>query len=173
MANEYISIGKFAATFGIKGQLVLEHDLGEGATLDGIQAIFVEDINGELLPHFLVSCSIKNDHEFHVLLEGVDSPEKAKKFVRKKAWLYESDAKKRATSSAPLSMLGYTVVDSKKVLGVVLEVIEQPNQLLLRIELQGKEVLLPVNESTLQKIDHKNQRIFLILPEGLLEIYLN
>jgi 16S rRNA processing protein RimM len=173
MANQYISIGKFVATFGVKGQLVLEHDLGEGATLEGIEAVFIEENSGSFIPHFLESHSVKSHHEFHISLEGLDSPEKAKKFVRKNVWLLESDAKKKATPAAPLSLLGYTVIDHKKALGVVLEVIEQTNQLLFRIEIEGKEVLLPVNESTLQKIDHKKERIFLTLPEGLLEIYLN
>jgi 16S rRNA processing protein RimM len=55
----------------------------------------------------------------------------------------------------------------------VLEVIEQPVQILLRIELQGKEVLVPLNESTLDKIDHKQGKIYVTLPDGLLDIYLN
>ncbi|MEY3433427.1 MAG: hypothetical protein RL131_1363 [Bacteroidota bacterium] len=173
MTNQYISIGKFVATFGIKGQLVLEHDLGEGASLEGVQAIFLEEHSGSFIPHFLLSCTAKSEQEFYIMLEGIETPEKAKKLVRKKVWLLEADAKKHAMPSTPLSLLGYMVFDHKKSLGKVLEVIEQAHQLLFRIEVQGKEVLLPVNESTLQKIDHKNEKIFLTLPEGLLDIYLN
>jgi 16S rRNA processing protein RimM len=54
----------------------------------------------------------------------------------------------------------------------VLEVIEQPLQILLRIEIDGKEVLIPINESTLVKVDHKGEKIYVDLPEGLLDIYL-
>jgi 16S rRNA processing protein RimM len=70
-------------------------------------------------------------------------------------------------------LLGFTVFDRKKALGKVLEVIEQPLQILLRLEIDGKEVLIPVNESTLEGIDHRKEKIFLILPDGLLDIYLN
>jgi 16S rRNA processing protein RimM len=52
-------------------------------------------------------------------------------------------------------------------------VIEQPVQILLRIEMEGKEVLVPLNESTLDKIDHKQEKIYVTLPDGLLDIYLN
>ena len=70
-------------------------------------------------------------------------------------------------------MLGFMVYDNKKPLSVVLEVIEQPVQILLRIEMEGKEVLVPLNESTLDKIDHKQEKIYVTLPDGLLDIYLN
>jgi 16S rRNA processing protein RimM len=62
--------------------------------------------------------------------------------------------------------------EKKKLLGKVIEVIEQPAQLLLSVMVNDKEVLVPINETTLDKIDHKNQKIFVILPEGLLDIYL-
>jgi 16S rRNA processing protein RimM len=42
----------------------------------------------------------------------------------------------------------------------------------LSIMINDKEVLVPINETTLEKIDHKNQKIFVVLPEGLLDIYL-
>jgi 16S rRNA processing protein RimM len=65
------------------------------------------------------------------------------------------------------------VHDAKKPIGKVLEVIEQPLQILLRLEIQGKEVLVPLNESTLVGIDRKKQVINVSLPEGLLDIYLH
>ncbi|MEN9950555.1 MAG: rRNA processing protein RimM [Bacteroidota bacterium] len=171
--DNYLSIGKLAATFGIKGELVLEHHLGEEASLEGIPAIFVEELEGKFLPYFISSIKRKSESEWLVGFEGVDTPEKAKRFVKKKAWLREADVKKNASASAPISLLGFTVYDRKKALGKVLEVIEQPLQILLMLEIDGKEVLVPVNESTIDRIDNKSEKIFLTLPEGLLDIYLN
>jgi 16S rRNA processing protein RimM len=68
--------------------------------------------------------------------------------------------------------LGYTIIQEKKSLGDILEVIEQPHQMLCRIEINEKEVLIPLNEDTLKKIDHKKKQVIVQLPEGLLEIYL-
>jgi 16S rRNA processing protein RimM len=107
-----------------------------------------------------------------VVLEGFDTPEKAKKFVKKKEWLREADVKKSSSTSAPISLLGFSMFEKKKLLGKVVEVIEQPTQLLLSIMINDKEVLVPINETTLEKIDHKNQKIFVVLPDGLLDIYL-
>jgi 16S rRNA processing protein RimM len=38
--------------------------------------------------------------------------------------------------------------------------------------MQGKEVLIPLHGSTLIEIDHKNKRVIVDLPEGLLDVYL-
>ena len=70
-------------------------------------------------------------------------------------------------------MLGFTVYDQKNELGKVLEVIEQPMQVLLRVDFKGNEIFVPLNESTLIKIDHKKEKITVELPAGLLDIYIN
>lgn len=170
--KNYLTIGKIAATFGIKGELVLAHHLGGDATLEGVTALFIEEVTGKFIPYFLVSAKPRNEEEMLLVLEGYDTPEKAKKFVKKKVWLLEADVKKSASISAPISLLGFSMYEKKKLLGKVVEVIEQPTQLLLSIMINDKEVLVPINESTLEKIDHKNQKIFVSLPEGLLDIYL-
>ncbi len=56
-------------------------------------------------------------------------------------------------------------------LGKILEVIEQPHQLLCRIEINGKEALIPLHEETIIKIDKRKQQVIVSLPPGLLEIY--
>jgi 16S rRNA processing protein RimM len=42
---------------------------------------------------------------------------------------------------------------------------------LLRITLEGKEVLIPLHEETLDSIDHDKKQVHVTLPDGLLEIY--
>ena len=68
--------------------------------------------------------------------------------------------------------MGYQVNDQGRNLGTILEIIEQPHQVLCRLEMESKEVLIPVNEQTLVKIDHSSKTLLLRLPEGLLEVYL-
>jgi 16S rRNA processing protein RimM len=56
-------------------------------------------------------------------------------------------------------------------LGEILEVIEQPHQILCSILLNNKEALIPIHEDSLEKIDKKNRQVFVKLPDGLLDIY--
>jgi 16S rRNA processing protein RimM len=41
--DNYFKIGKLAATFGLEGQLVLEHNLGKKTSLKGLENIFLEE----------------------------------------------------------------------------------------------------------------------------------
>jgi 16S rRNA processing protein RimM len=92
--------------------------------------------------------------------------------LQKEVWLEDKDFQKYAGKSAPISLVGFKVIHEGNDLGEILEVIEQPHQVLCRIELQQKEVLIPINEETLQKTDKKNRKIIVKLPDGLLDLYL-
>jgi 16S rRNA processing protein RimM len=117
------------------------------------------------------SAKIKTDNETYIKLEGIDTREAAAKISQKEIWLTEEDFKRLSAKSTPANLLGYTIINNKERLSEILEVIEQPHQLLCRIELNSKEVLIPINESFLKKIDHKKKEVVVELPQGLLDIY--
>lgn len=169
--NNYFKIGKLVATFGVDGQLVLEHKLGKKTSLKGLENIFIEETNDRFLPYFLESSKIKNDQEIYIKLDSISTKEKAKPFIKKEIWLSEEDFKKFSAKAAPISLLGFMVVNENEELGEVCEVIEQPHQVLCKIILEGKEALIPIHEDSLEKIDKKNKKLFVNLPEGLLDIY--
>jgi 16S rRNA processing protein RimM len=106
-------------------------------------------------------------------LEGVNTREEAQKLTTKEVWVTEADFKRHAAKSSPANLLGYTIVNDSNPLGEIVEVIEQAHQMLCKIEIHQKEVLIPLNEDTLKKIDHRNKQVIVNLPEGLLEIYLD
>lgn len=169
--NEYFKIGKLAATFGTNGQLILQHNLGKKTSLKGLETIFIEEKNDSFLPYFITSTKIKSDKEIFISVEGIDSKEAARFLLKKEVWLAETDFKKFVSSSAPISFLGFMIIDNEKEIGEILEVIEQPHQVLCRINMNGKEALIPVHENSLEKIDTKKRRLYVTLPEGLLNIY--
>jgi 16S rRNA processing protein RimM len=170
---EYFKIGKLVAVHGLKGELLLKHELGKKTSLKGLQAVFVEDKKNSFLPWFIETATIKTAEEVYLKLEGIDTREAATKLAQKEVWLKETDFKKFAAKTAPASLLGYTIIHQQEKLGEILELIEQPHQLLCRLEIKGKEVLIPLHEGSLQKIDHRKKEVLVELPEGLLDIYLS
>ena len=169
---EYFKTGKLVAASGLKGELIFKHELGKKTSLKDLKAVFIEDKKDSFIPWFIESTRIKNESEIYLKLEGIDTREAAAKLSPKEVWMTEADFKKYAAKNAPASLLGYTIINNKDRLSQVLEVIEQPHQILCRIELNSKEVLIPINESFLKKIDHKKREVTVELPDGLLEIYL-
>lgn len=171
--NQYFKIGKLAATFGVEGQLVLQHSLGKKDTLKNLKTIFIEEKKDSFLPYFLSSVKIKNDKEIFISIEGISSKEEAHFLLKKEVWLNENDFKKFAATTAAISFLGFTIVNNKEELGEVIEVIEQPHQLLCTILIDGKEAFIPIHEDSLERVDKKNRKLYVDLPDGLLEIYKN
>ena len=170
--TEYFKIGKLVSTFGLKGELILKHHLGKKTSLKGLSAIFIEEKKDSFIPWFVQATKIRNDDEVYIKLEGVDVREQATRLTQKEVWLAEADFKKFSAKSSPINLLGYEIIHEENVLGKILEVIEQPHQLLCRIDVGGKEVLIPLNEDTIRKIDRKKLQVIVELPPGLLEIYL-
>lgn len=171
LMEQYFKIGKLAASTGLKGELILQHNLGKAASLKGLNAIFIEDKKDSFIPYFIQQTKIKSPNETILKLEGVDIMEVARKLTPKEVWLQADDFKKVAAKSSPIALLGFTLVNDGKDLGEILEVIEQPHQILCTILYKGKEALIPVHEETLEKIDSKNRKVFVMLPDGLLDIY--
>jgi len=168
---EYFKIGKFAASHGLNGDIVLQHSLGKKTSLKGLETIFLQEAAASFLPYFIEKTSIKSDDEIFIKLEGVNNKEAARKLTPREAWLVKDDFNKFAAKAAPIALLGFTVMDGNNNLGTITEVIEQPHQILCTIIYKGNEALIPVHEESLVKIDKKNKIIYMNLPDGLLEIY--
>ena len=181
MSGNYRNIGKLVAVFGLQGELVLLHRLGKKTSLKGLKTLFLEERKDEMLPWFIESTRIKGAEEIFVKLEGLDTKEAARRVVQKEVWLTEEDFEQFAGKSAPISLVGFHLMDmgaagtgavgAGQDLGPILEVIEQPHQVLCKIDLEGKEALIPIHEGTLRKVDQKKKQVWVELPDGLLDVY--
>lgn len=169
---EYFKIGKIVAAFRLEGEMIFQHILGKRTALQGVEAVYIELGKESFLPYFVQASRIKNENEFYLKLEEIHTRESALKMLNKNVWLEEQDFKRLADASAPVALLGYHLMDERKDLGEIVEVFEQPFQILCKILVEGKEVLIPLHENTLKKIDHKKREVWVTLPHDLLDIYL-
>ncbi|MBX3240197.1 MAG: 16S rRNA processing protein RimM [Chitinophagaceae bacterium] len=169
--NEYFSIGKIVSVFGVSGEVIVSHSLGKKTALKDVKALFIEERKDKPIPYFIESAKAKNEKDILVKLEGVITREQASLLLQKEVWLLEKDFKKLVSKAAPIHLLGYSLVNEGTVLGDITEVIEQPHQLLCKVIVNGNEALIPLHDHTLEKIDSKQKKVHVILPDGLLELY--
>ena len=168
---DYINIGKIVAPFGLKGELILKHGLAKKLVLKNVEAVFIEEIKGSYLPYFLIISKAKTHDETYIEVEGINTKEQAQKLVQKQVWLLDEDFRRLAGDASPISLLGFTIFDDGTAIGIIDEVIEQPHQVLLQVQYNGNEALIPLHEETIDRIDRKLKQVHLFLPDGLLEIY--
>ncbi len=168
---DYIHIGKIVATFGVRGEVILQHGLERKSDFKNIEAVFIEQTKNNFLPYFLQTAKPKDSTESYLTLEGISTKEAAHRFIRKNVWLLQADFEKVAGKASAIGLIGFSIFENKNLIGVVDEVIEQPHQLLLKTIYKNKEALIPLHEETVEKIDRRKKEIHVILPDGLLAIY--
>lgn len=169
---EYFNIGKIVATHGLLGEVVLVHNTAQGDALGGLKTLFVEERTNSFIPYFIEDIRTKNDRELYVKFEDISSKESAGKLLRKQVYLEEKYFRQIVKNNSILYYLGFEVIDAQAGdLGPVAEVLEMPSQLLMKVYQGEKELLIPINEQTLQNIDEEKKVIRVNLPDGLLDIY--
>ncbi len=168
--QQYFKIGKIVSTHGLSGDLILLHSLGKKVSLKD-EAIFIEEKKDSFIPYFIISSKARNEKEILIRMENLSTKESAHKLVKKEVWLTEENFNKYAGKSAPISFLGFSIINDDENIGEIIEVIEQPHQVLCKIMIGDNEALIPIHEESLDKVDKKNRKIFVSLPEGLLDLY--
>src|SRR5690349_17980020 len=110
---DYLRLGKLVAAHGLKGELVLKHELGKKSSLKDLKTVFIEEKKNNFLPWFISATRIKSEEETYLKLEGVDVREAAIKLTQKNVWVTEVEFKKLAAKSSPVNLLGYIVINQK------------------------------------------------------------
>jgi 16S rRNA processing protein RimM len=105
-------------------------------------------------------------------LEGVKSDEKARSFSGSTVYLPKKYLEKVVDTEIELDyFVGFKLVDEVKGdIGLITEVDQTTDNALFVIGKGRDEMLIPVGEDYIIKIDHKKKRIVVRLPEGLLDL---
>ena len=70
-------------------------------------------------------------------------------------------------------MTGFKVVDAQHgEIGKIASIIEYPAQPLFQIMQDGTEILIPVIDQVIKKVDREEKTIFIEAPNGLIDLYL-
>lgn len=170
--EECFQLGKITKPFGYKGQVIFFLDVDSPDDYDGLDAVFVE-VKGHLLPYFIKEIKI-NGNKATVTFEDL-KPEEAQSLVGCELFL-------------PLSMLpeltgnrfyfhevkGWHVVDDEKGdIGIINSVIEYPAQPLFQIMKNETEILVPIIDQIIKKVDREKKTMFISAPNGLIDLYLD
>ena len=164
---ELIKIGKTLKTHGYKGHLKVFIDEFYMDDFEEMKAVFINN-----LPYFIVSKDINSDSQAIIALEDIDSKERAHPLQGKDIYAKDDDLSEILEEDPFSGIIGFIMEDKASgLIGNVEQIVEMPQQFLAQIARAGKNILVPLNEVYIQKIDHKKKIIYVDLPEGFLEIF--
>lgn len=169
--EDVFKIGYFAKPHGIKGELSLvsSTDLFDEAQ----EPYIVCDMDGILVPFFVEDYRYKSDNVILLKLEDVNSEMDARHFVNKEVFypLNAVEADDLVGDMTWDSFVGYGVSDEKHgFLGVITGVDESTINVLLRVDYDGEELLIPAAEELIKDVDHIGHLLIVSLPDGLIDL---
>ena len=166
-------LGKIVKTHGLKGELTIKIDADNPAAYTKMNHFFVE-INKVLTPFFVERLTRSGD-KFFIALPGVTTIDEASRYVGREVYLpLEMLPKLKGNKFYYHELPGFKVVDEQKGdIGIVKEVLQYPTQAIIQIEFQGKEILLPIVDEVIKKLDRNKKVLYVSAPDGLIDMYLN
>ncbi len=165
-------LGYIIKPHGLKGQMnaFLEVDLPENYSK--LESVFVE-INKQLVP-FTVDKIVLKGNAAILNLEAIHNFEQASQLKSSSLYLPLSSLPKLKSGQFYYhEIINFKVIDEALGdIGKVKIVYQMPNQDLLAFDYKNKEVLMPINDHTVKGIERERKELKVVLPNGLLEIYL-
>ena len=170
--EECFYLGRVAKTHGIKGEVTIRLDVDDPSQYRGMK-FFLLEINKVLTPFFVEKVSCSGD-KFYVTIQDIKTVEAASALTGKEVYLpLEMLPKLSGKQFYYHEVKGFMVVDEEKgELGPIAEVIEYPTQAIIQVFKDKKEILIPILDQVIQKVDRKAKRLYIKAPEGLIEMYL-
>jgi 16S rRNA processing protein RimM len=171
--EECFYLGRISKTHGIKGEVTLRLDVDDpSAYLD--MKYFLLEINKVLTP-FFVEKLVSSGDKFFIAIQDIHTIEAASALTGKEVFLpLEMLPKLSGKQFYYHEVKGFMVVDEEKgELGPIAEVIEYPTQAIIQVFKDKKEILIPILDQVIQKVDRRSKKLFIKAPEGLIDMYLS
>lgn len=166
-------LGKIAKKFSFKGEVLIYLDTDQPELYKNMESVFVE-FNNNLVPFFIQSSSLHKSDFLRVQFEDVDNEEEADKLLGCSIYLPLSMLPKLSGNKFYFhEVIGFEIEDKRLgVFGKIVSINDTSAQPLFEVLNGNVEILVPMIDQFLVKIDRENKKVIMDLPEGLVEMYL-
>ena len=170
--EECFYLGRVSKTHGIKGEVTIRLDVDDPSAYRNMK-FFLLEMNKVLTPFFVEKVSCSGD-KFYVTIQDIKTVEAASALTGKEVYLpLEMLPKLSGKQFYYHEVKGFTLVDETYgELGPIADVLEYPTQAILQVFKDKKEILIPILDHVIQKVDRKAKKLHVKAPEGLIEMYL-
>ena len=166
-------LGKIVSKYSFKGEILLKLASRDLLNVKP-RSIFI-DINNSLVPFSIVKIWLHKSMLLRMLLDEVNSETQADKILNKHTYLNKNDLPVLDKKEFYFEeIIGFQIIDSKlgKV-GTIDSINSQTTQTLALVDNnKGNIVMVPLVEAFIDKIEKKNNVIYVTLPKGLLDLNL-
>ena len=165
-------LGRIAKTHGIKGEVTIRLDVDDPSAYHDMK-YFLLEINKVLTPFFVEKMTCSGDKVF-VKVQDINTVEAASALTGKEVFLpLELLPKLSGKQFYYHEVKGFLLIDEiHGELGPINDVIEYPTQAIIQVFKDKKELLIPILDQVIQKVDRKTKKLYIKAPDGLIDMYL-
>jgi 16S rRNA processing protein RimM len=166
-------LGKIVKKYSFKGELLIKLDTDEPELYENLDALFI-DLRNNLIPFFIESSQLHKSELLRVKFEEVTTEQDADSLLKSEVYLPLKFLPKLKDDKFYFhEIIGFTVEDVNfGMVGIVKSINDTTSQALFEIDRDGIEILIPMNDAFIKKVDKKNKLILVDTPEGLIELYI-
>lgn len=173
--EDCFELGKILKTHGLRGEVSIFLDVDYPEDYEEIDTILL-NLEGKLTAFEVEQIRLLPNKPKTALLKlaGIGKIEETEPIIGETIYLPLSVLPELGEKQFYFhEVIGFEVIDGKMgKLAPIETVYSFTEGSLLVMPYKGKEVLIPINDDTIEKVDRANKTVYVNLPDGLLDVYL-
>jgi 16S rRNA processing protein RimM len=171
--DDCFQLGRIIKVHGFKGEINARFEVDYPEDYLDLESVFVE-LNGKLIPFFISDLNYVKENIFRIKFEGVDKEEEARNLMHQSLWLANEELPELdGTDFYYHEVIGFTVFDVEfGEVGELVDILEGSAQDVFKIQINNKEILIPVVDAFIIEVNRAEKKLVLNAPDGIIDFYL-
>ena len=164
-------LGKIVKKYSFKGELILKLDTDQPEIYENLNAIFI-DMGKTLVPYFIERSLFQKGNHIRIQFEDVYNEDEADLLLKRDAYLPLSLLPKLEGNKFYFhEVTGFTLEDvAHGKIGTITSINDVSAQPLFVVSTDHAEILIPMVDDFIEKIDRVNKKVIVRTPEGLIDM---
>lgn len=170
--DDCYQLGYILKPHGLKGEVIAFLDVDYPEEYENLESVLLLRQN-ELIPFFVEHCALQSGHRARLTFEDLDTREAAESLVGAQLFLPLSTLPDLSGEQFYYhEVVGFRLLDGKKEVGTIESIISTGRQDLFSVKSpNADEILIPITDEIIQRLDRNNKTIITSLPEGLVDVF--
>ncbi|MFD2588518.1 ribosome maturation factor RimM [Croceitalea marina] len=166
-------LGKVVSKYSFKGEVLAKIDTDEPEIYENMESVFVS-LGNNLVPFFIDRCRLHKSTLLRIDFEEVKDESAADRILGAELYLPLAMLPKLSGNKFYFhEVIGFTLMDEVHGdIGVIQSINDSASQVLFEAKKGNKELLIPVSDDIITKVDRASKKIYVTTPEGLVDLYL-
>lgn len=174
--EECFFVGTIVSKYSFKGEVLIKLDTDDPQAFTNLESILIEQ-SEVLVPFFIEKISLHKSDLLRVQFEDVYDEQTANSILKLETYLpLEWLPPLEGNQFYYHEIINFTIKDENLgVIGQILNVNDHTAQALFEVKHHdsGKQILIPIHDDFIKKVDKEQKCIDMNLPIGLIDIYLD